>query len=256
MYTTLTVANRIGRSEQFNDLSEKQKAMHTLSQKTEQWIMEFLGMLAFSRTLKKPRHHSSNDSDKRRGTSFRRIVAARTAVRLILILSLPQAVIQIFVASFYDSYVTFVEQGQDESVLVQKCYNDNGRYVRPLRNFSPTNNNFFYQKVSHRFLSFPFRFLQVGIVFWKHSTLHDVRVGCTDSLVFPISSLRLQRKRPGMSLYRRFFALNRQKKHFYWHNTLTRLPFLLRGTNTITGLSSYHFCLFPCAFFCDACWNH
>lgn len=118
VYTTLIVANRLGRYQHFDSDSEAQKKLAAQSQRTEEQVMKILGYIALSNLLVHG-PGSSRRLHQPRGSNFRQKTTAHTTVRLILILTLPQVLIQIAVASFYDSYVVFEEnQG---GVIIQKC---------------------------------------------------------------------------------------------------------------------------------------
>jgi hypothetical protein len=121
VYTTLSVANNMGRNSPTN--IGKGKSRQSFLELSEARVMNVLGMLAFSRLLKK----KASRGGRRQSASLRQATTRADTVRLILILSLPQAVLQIVHVAYYNSTsgIEITEDGRDGK---EKCSDDGFRW--------------------------------------------------------------------------------------------------------------------------------
>jgi hypothetical protein len=122
VYTTLSVANNMGRSSLTNN--GKGKPRRSFLELSEPRVMNVLGMLAFSRLLKK----KASRGGRRQSASLRQATTRADTVRLILILSLPQAVLQISHVAYYNS-TSVIEITKDDRDGKEKCSDDGFRWL-------------------------------------------------------------------------------------------------------------------------------
>ena len=123
VYMTLNVAANLGRSTSAS-ISSKRSGHNSLAASfvSEQRIMKFLSILAFSRPFRN--YHGSKPI--RTASTLRQQTSLQDTVRLIAVLSLPQTVVQVFRACFYASNVT-IEYDSTGTIGKQMCTsNDDG----------------------------------------------------------------------------------------------------------------------------------
>jgi hypothetical protein len=86
-------------------------------------------MLAFSRLLKKKKASHGGGEGRRQSSSLRQATTRADTVRLILILCLPQAVIQIFHVAYYNS-TSGIEMTEDGRHGKEKCSDEGFRWLK------------------------------------------------------------------------------------------------------------------------------
>lgn len=120
VYTTLCVANKLGRSSSFGLENRKGSRLRNII--SEERVMNFLGFLAFSRLLRK------KSASGRRSSSLRQVTTLKDTVRLIIVLSIPQTVLQVFVAAYFDS--NSIIEIVDEQYAHEKCDDEEFTWVK------------------------------------------------------------------------------------------------------------------------------
>jgi hypothetical protein len=126
-YTALSVANRLGRDLSSNDdgsndspsKSTIRRKLCATNHRTEERVMKWLRWIAFSRVLHRHR------KPQRRSSALRQTTTRRDTVRLILVLCLPQIVIQLF-NTFYTDYHVGIVFSQDHQRGRQACISQFG----------------------------------------------------------------------------------------------------------------------------------
>eukprot|EP00538_Stauroneis_constricta_P004397 CAMPEP_0119555080 /NCGR_PEP_ID=MMETSP1352-20130426/7400_1 /TAXON_ID=265584 /ORGANISM="Stauroneis constricta, Strain CCMP1120" /LENGTH=825 /DNA_ID=CAMNT_0007601789 /DNA_START=233 /DNA_END=2710 /DNA_ORIENTATION=- len=133
VYMTLSGASNIGSSLQRSSLHDNpEQSKSKLKRKrdkvlaafmvSEQRLMEFLAWIAFSRPLNRLRGRSRNKGTNRRSSASLRQTASRNdTLRLAIILSFPQIVIQIVGAAYYDMKI-WVELNEAQTIGREQCY--------------------------------------------------------------------------------------------------------------------------------------
>jgi hypothetical protein len=127
VYSTLRSAMTIGRREMFEEKSSTsfQRRLSQVSKASEAWIMQFLAFLSCSK-LAACYQPNKGPAHRRTTTSLRRAITRRETIGLIISLTFPQVVIQMFSVFYYDSYL-WLQFSSDLSSCRQTCYRpDNG----------------------------------------------------------------------------------------------------------------------------------
>jgi hypothetical protein len=117
VYMTLNTAANMGRTSTKEQVGGGLISNVTRSIVSEQRIMHWLGVLAFSRLF---RRNTDASASRNRRSSFRQQTTQTDTVRLILVLSLPQIFLQVFEASYFDTNVE-IEFNDAEDVGRYRC---------------------------------------------------------------------------------------------------------------------------------------
>jgi hypothetical protein len=129
VYATLMAASRLGRK-RFGSESgnEVQKRLANASQQTEQHLMNLLSFIALSRcaVCKKNGITFRCNADRSNSSTFRTKTTRWDTTRLVLVLALPQTVLQVFNVAAYDSHVQ-LELTPNGKYASQVCYRESSK---------------------------------------------------------------------------------------------------------------------------------
>lgn len=127
VYATLMAASRLGRKRFSNNESrnEAQKRLANASQQTEQHLMNLLSFVALSRcaVCKKNGITFRCNADRSNSMTIRTKTTRWDTIRLVLVLSLPQIVLQVFSVVAYDSHVQ-LQLAPNGKYASQVCYRE------------------------------------------------------------------------------------------------------------------------------------
>jgi hypothetical protein len=127
VYSTLGKAHRLGKnalSSSSKPSGRAKKLLFRRSRKAEEMIMAVLSFIAFSRFFGKPQKQT-----RRSSSSLRRATTRNDGIRLILVLSTPQIILQIIRTSLYDSGL--ILEWDEELMTVRQICDDSGyRWAR------------------------------------------------------------------------------------------------------------------------------
>jgi hypothetical protein len=128
VYTTLNNASSMGRSSNKGGGGGRKSRISSVTRSinivSEQRIMQWLGVLAFSRIC---RRNTDPRSSRQRRASFRQQTTREDTIRLILVLSLPQIILQVFEAVYFDTNVE-IEYDDTEEVGRYRCNGSSNRW--------------------------------------------------------------------------------------------------------------------------------
>lgn len=127
VYATLMAASRLGRKSFSNNESgnEAQKRLANASQQTEQHLMNLLSFVALSRcaVCKKNGTTFRCNADRSNSMTTRTKTTSWDTIRLVLVLCLPQIVLQVFSVVAYDSHVQ-LQLASNGKYASQICYRE------------------------------------------------------------------------------------------------------------------------------------
>jgi hypothetical protein len=130
VYMTLNVASSLGRSSPKNmDGGGRESRISIVTRSidmvSEQRIMHWLGVLAFSRLFRRKNAHGSSHQHR---ASFRQQTTREDTIRLILVLSLPQIILQVFEASYFDTNVE-IDYDDMEQIGRYRCNSSSDGWI-------------------------------------------------------------------------------------------------------------------------------
>ena len=134
VYMTLNNASSMGRSSSSKNIgtsssggrreSRMSSVTRSIELVSEQRIMQWLAVLAFSRICRR----KSPTSSRQRRASFRQQTTREDTIRLILVLTLPQIILQLFQAIYFDTNVE-IEYNDTEQIGRYQCNASSNRWI-------------------------------------------------------------------------------------------------------------------------------